>query len=61
MSEGGPAAAAAGLRDAVVAELVERALAEDIGAGDITGEATVGPELAALARIKAKARLMVAT
>jgi nicotinate-nucleotide pyrophosphorylase (carboxylating) len=45
----------AGLRDAAVAELVKRALAEDIGAGDITGEATVDRELAALAQIKAKA------
>lgn len=55
MSEAENRAAAPGLRDAVVAELVQRALAEDIGDGDVTGEATVAPELAALARIKAKA------
>ena len=43
------------LRDAVVEELVRRALAEDIGAADITADATVGPERTALARIKARA------
>lgn len=43
------------LRDAAVDELVRHALAEDIGAGDITSEATVDPSRTALARIKARA------
>jgi nicotinate-nucleotide pyrophosphorylase (carboxylating) len=43
------------LRDAAVEELVRLALAEDIGDGDITTEATVDSGRTALARIKAKA------
>jgi nicotinate-nucleotide pyrophosphorylase (carboxylating) len=43
------------LRDATVDELVRRALAEDIGEGDITSEATIDPHRTALGRIKAKA------
>jgi nicotinate-nucleotide pyrophosphorylase (carboxylating) len=43
------------LRDAAVDELIRRALAEDIGEGDITSEATIDPSRTALARIKAKA------
>src|SRR5260370_397681 len=42
-------------RDAAVEELVRLALAEDIGDGDITGEAAVDAGRTALARIKAKA------
>jgi nicotinate-nucleotide pyrophosphorylase (carboxylating) len=43
------------LRDAVVEELVRMALAEDVGEGDITSEATVDAGRTALARIKANA------
>jgi nicotinate-nucleotide pyrophosphorylase (carboxylating) len=43
------------LVDTEVADLIERALAEDVGSGDITTEATVAPRRRALARIKAKA------
>jgi nicotinate-nucleotide pyrophosphorylase (carboxylating) len=43
------------LRDAAVEELVRMALAEDVGDGDITTEATVAVGRTALARIKAKA------
>lgn len=35
--------------------LVARALAEDVGSGDVTSEATVGPEIRAHARIRQKA------
>jgi nicotinate-nucleotide pyrophosphorylase (carboxylating) len=43
------------LRDAAVEELVRMALAEDVGDGDITTEATAEAGRSALARIKAKA------
>jgi nicotinate-nucleotide pyrophosphorylase (carboxylating) len=49
------AGAAPVLRDAAVEELVRMALAEDIGEGDITTEATVDAGRSALVRIKAKA------
>jgi nicotinate-nucleotide pyrophosphorylase (carboxylating) len=48
------------LRDTAVAELISRALAEDIGPGDITSEATVAPDRTCIARIKAKASGVVA-
>jgi nicotinate-nucleotide pyrophosphorylase (carboxylating) len=38
-----------------LAEIVERALAEDLGSGDVTSEATVGAEALAEARITQKA------
>jgi nicotinate-nucleotide pyrophosphorylase (carboxylating) len=40
--------------------LIQRALAEDIGAGDITADATIPPGRRALARIKAKAPGVIA-
>jgi len=40
--------------DASLPELVERALAEDLGAGDITGEAIVPPDARATARLVQK-------
>jgi nicotinate-nucleotide pyrophosphorylase (carboxylating) len=43
------------VRDLTVAELIRAALAEDIGSGDITSEATVPPDRTCIARIKAKA------
>lgn len=48
------------LTDAEVADLVRRALAEDVGAGDITTEAAVPPDRRALARVKAKAHGVLA-
>lgn len=48
------------LLDAEVAELIRSALDEDVGAGDITSEATVPAERTALARIKAKAPGVIA-
>jgi len=48
------------LLDAEVAELIRVALAEDIGSGDISTEATVPPDRTALARIKAKAPGVIA-
>ena len=41
--------------DRVIAEIVERALAEDVGAGDVTTSATVPPDVAAQALITQKA------
>jgi nicotinate-nucleotide pyrophosphorylase (carboxylating) len=55
LADGLPTATQPVLRDATVDELVRRALAEDIGAGDITSEASIDPSRTALARIKAKA------
>jgi nicotinate-nucleotide pyrophosphorylase (carboxylating) len=46
--------------DTATDALIQRALAEDIGAGDITGEATIPAGRRALARIKAKAPGVVA-
>ena len=43
------------LRDSTLAALVTAALAEDIGTGDMTSEATVDPERRCLGRVKAKA------
>ena len=43
-----------------ISDLVRRALEEDVGAGDITTEATVPPDRKALARLKAKAPGVVA-
>ena len=48
------------LLDAEVAELIRVALAEDIGSGDISSEATVPADRTALARIKAKAPGVIA-
>ena len=48
------------LLDAEVAELIRVALAEDIGSGDISTEATVSADRTALARIKAKAPGVIA-
>jgi nicotinate-nucleotide pyrophosphorylase (carboxylating) len=48
------------LRDSAVAELISRALAEDIGPGDVTSEATVAADRTCIARIKAKAPGVVA-
>jgi nicotinate-nucleotide pyrophosphorylase (carboxylating) len=48
------------LKDAVVADLIRAALAEDVGAGDITSEAIVNPDRTCIARIKAKAHGVVA-
>jgi nicotinate-nucleotide pyrophosphorylase (carboxylating) len=48
-------AAAAGLDEDQLAELVRRALAEDIGPGDATGEATVAPDARARGRITQRA------
>jgi nicotinate-nucleotide pyrophosphorylase (carboxylating) len=42
-----------------VDELIDRALAEDLGAGDLTTDATVQPDARALARAVAKAPLVV--
>jgi nicotinate-nucleotide pyrophosphorylase (carboxylating) len=55
-----PATAVPVLRDAAVEELVRLALAEDVGDGDITGEAAVDAGRTALARIKAKAPGVIA-
>jgi nicotinate-nucleotide pyrophosphorylase (carboxylating) len=55
LPEQSPAAIHPVLRDAAVDELIHRALAEDMGSGDITSEATIDPSRTALARIKAKA------
>ncbi|MDQ6746835.1 MAG: carboxylating nicotinate-nucleotide diphosphorylase, partial [Candidatus Dormibacteraeota bacterium] len=46
--------------DPDVAALIERALAEDVGAGDITTEATLPADRVALARIRAKGTGVVA-
>ncbi|GAC1335894.1 MAG: hypothetical protein NVSMB17_19270 [Candidatus Dormibacteria bacterium] len=43
------------LLDAEIAELIRVALAEDVGSGDISTEATVAKDRTALARIEAKA------
>jgi nicotinate-nucleotide pyrophosphorylase (carboxylating) len=48
------------LTDSEVARLIEAALAEDIGSGDISGDAVAGADQRSLARIKAKAKGMVA-
>lgn len=44
----------------VIRELVERALAEDLGSGDLTTEATVSPDARGIARAVAKSELVVA-
>ncbi|MCY0991829.1 carboxylating nicotinate-nucleotide diphosphorylase [Nannocystis sp. ILAH1] len=43
-----------------VAAIIEAALAEDLASGDVTGRATVGPEVRARAHMVAKANLVVA-
>lgn len=47
-------------RDATLAALVRAALAEDVGAGDVTTAATVRPDRAGRARIEARAEGVVA-
>ncbi|HOK77886.1 MAG TPA: carboxylating nicotinate-nucleotide diphosphorylase [Verrucomicrobiota bacterium] len=46
--------------DPEIRELVKRALAEDVGAGDVTTLATIGPRARAQARIVAREPLVVA-
>jgi len=45
---------AAGIREAQIEELVRRALAEDVGSGDVTSESTVAPDARARGRITQK-------
>src|SRR5438309_11442497 len=52
---GGPYARGMTARTATLAELVERALAEDIGTGDVTTAATVPPRARGRATITQKA------